>query len=268
MQPIRLFARKNELAIATHRFEQNMQKVDFVRFWDLRDVLNGLPHIHFREGYTLDGCYVGDSRNASMKLYAYKMDSLDKYTPGKFGVHLDPDDHILFRNLWRNLDGKKDDEKEKIADPVPFKDGQVIQGTISYAAFKTVPPLNEYLDIEFDEITIWEAMLLLEEASNYLPHRWHGGYASGRLIVDGSSLVQACNGHLSKAEWEPFLNDARLTPKVEILSGEAATVRYCRWGDWSGLTCTTLKATRQGRTLSFEEAGSERLIEYDCGIRF
>ena len=268
MQPFRPFPKRNELAIATHRFEQNMQKVNFGNFWDLRDIMNGLPHIHFREGYTLDGCYVGDRSNASMKLYAYKMDSTDKYIPGKSGVHLNPEDMFRLKNLWAKVSGQKEADEDEIAAPVPFKDGQVIEGTISYEAFKTVPPVSDYLDVDFDEKSIWEAMLLLEEASNYLPHRWHGGYANGRLVVDGTSLIQSCNGHLSKEEWEPFLNDERISPKVEILSEDTAQVSYCRWGDWSGLTYTVLKAIRKGRTISFEEVSTDRLLEYDCGIRF
>lgn len=268
MQPFRPFSKRNELAIATHRFEQNMQKVNFYTFWDLRDIMNGLPHIHFREGYTLDGCYVGDRSNASMKLYAYKIDSTDKYIPGKAGIHLNPEDMFRLRGLWKKIEGEGGTEEDKIDPLVPYKDGQVIEGTISYEAFKTVPPVNDYLDIDFDEKSIWEAMLLLEEASNYLPHRWHGGYANGRLVVDGTSLIQSCNGHLSKEEWEPFLNDERISPKVEIISGDTAQVSYCRWGDWSGLTHTVLKATRIGRSISFEEVSTECLIEYDCGIRF
>ena len=268
MQPIRQFAKRNELAIATHHFEQNMQKVDFGRFWDLRDILNGLPHIHFRDGYTLDGCYVGDRSNASFKLYAYKIDSTDNYIPGKVGVHLNPDDDLLFRGAFRRMMGKIKGEEETIPDPIPFKDGQVISGTISHAAFKTVPPLSDYLDIDFDEKTIWEAMLLLEEISNYLPHRWHGGYANGRLIVDGPSLVQSANGHISNKEWGPFVNDERIHPKVELVSEDTAFVHYCCWGNWSGLTYVILKATRKGRSVTFEEEKTERLIEYDCGMRF
>lgn len=266
MQPIQLISKRNELAIATHRFEQNMRKVDFGDSWDLRDVMNGLPDIQFREGYTLDGCYVGDLRNASMKLYAYRMDSTKEYVPGKNGgVHLNPKN--LFGNLYaRIVSGKKN--YEEAVRPVPFKDGQVIVGTISFKAFETVPPLNNYLDVDFDEKSIWEAMLLLEEASNYLPHRWHGGYAKGRLIVDGASLVQACDGRLTKDIWEPIIQDERLYPKVEILSEKAALVHYCRWGNWSGLTYIVMKATRKGRSIYFEEDHTERLIEYDCGLRY
>ena len=268
MQPLRPIAWRNELAISTHRFERNMQKVDLVHFWDLRDILNGLPHIKFREGYTLDGCYVGDRNNASMKLYAYKIDSTDKYRPGKEGVHLNPDDPFRARGLWKRLLGEKDAREDNTAPPIPFQDGQVICGTISYEAFKTVPPLNDYLDIDFNKVTVWEAMLLLEEVANYLPHRWHGGYANGRLIVDGSSLMQSCSGKISKEVWEPLIRDERIKPKVEILSDDSAFVHYCRWGDWSGLTYSVLRATRFDRSISFEDGHSERLIEYDCGIRF
>lgn len=267
MQSIQIISKRNELAIATHRFELNTKKVDFSEFWDLRDILNGLPHIRFREGYTLDGCFVGDLRNASMKLYAYKKDSTDEYIPGKNGgLHLNP--KVLIGDLYsRIVTGKKNTVEDAVR-PVPFKDGQVISGTISDKAFRTVPPLNEYLEIDFDEKTIWEAMLLLEEASNYLPHRWHGGYAKGRLIVDGASLVQSCDGRLSNDIWRPIIQDERLYPKVEILSEKAALVHYCRWGNWSGLTYIVMKATRKGRSIYFEEDHTERLIEYDCGLRY
>ena len=86
--------RPNPYAAATHRFERKIIETDFRRFWDLRDIMTALPHIQFKDGYTLDAYYVGDRRNARMKLYAYLMDSTEDYNPGPVGVHQNPDNML------------------------------------------------------------------------------------------------------------------------------------------------------------------------------
>lgn len=249
--------RPNPFAKATHRFERKMIETNFGTYWDLRDIMTALPHLKFKDGYTLDAYYAGDMDNANMKLYAYRMDSMDVYDPGSPGVHRNPKDR--FSGLF---------SKEKAPEPIPFRDGQVVTGTISYAASDTVPSIENYLDIDFTPQAIWEALLLIEEADNYLLHCWHGGYANGRLIVDRLSLIQSCHGHLSNKEYEPVLFGNRLMPGVCMQSDDEALIHYCRWGDWSGLNYITIKAIRNGRTLSFERMDTECLIEYDCGIRF
>ena len=260
--------RPNPFAAATHRFERKIIETDFSRFWDLRDVMTALPHIRFRDGYTLDAYHAGDRRNSKMKLYAYLTDSTDDYRPGPVGVHQDPD-NMLRGLLWsRGLSGKGKVGEYKEPEPVPFKDGQVINGTISLAASKTVPPLEDYLDIDFTPEAVWEAMLLVEESGSYLPHRWHGGYSNGRLIVDQNALMHSCLYRLKRAVWEPFLRDARLIPSVEMVSDKEAMVHYCRWNDWSGLSSMNIRATRVNRSLRFDREEPVKLINYDCGLRF
>ncbi len=256
--------RPNPYAAATHRFERKIIETDFRRFWDLRDIMTALPHIQFKDGYTLDAYYVGDRRNARMKLYAYLMDSTEDYNPGPVGVHQNPDN--MLKGIHWIGEGKREDDK--IPEPTPFMDGQVINGTISFAASKTVPPLEDYLDIDFTGEAIWEAMLLIEESASYLPHRWHGGYSNGRLIVDQNGLMHSCLNRLKRAVWEPFLQDARLIPTVEMISEKEAMVHYCRWNDWGGLSSINILATRVNRSLRFDREKPVKLIDYDCGLRF
>lgn len=256
--------KRNPYAISLHRLEQKMKEVNLHTFWDLRDIMDALPHLGFKEGYMLDGCMVGDRRNATMKLYAYKQDSRDKYIPGKRGVHLNPEHDVYdfeCRYHWYQF-------KRKIKAPVPFRDGQVIEGTVSSAAFDTVPALDKYLVMDFTPEAIWEAVLLIKEARNYLAHRWHGSYSNGRLIVDSTSLIQSCTGKLEEEAIDTWLRYEHLYPSVKIIDDNHAVVNYCRWGDWRGLTNTTIDVVRSGKSICFEKEVITDLVKYDCGIRF
>ena len=239
------------LAEAVHRFERRLEGFNFGDYWDLREIMEALPHVKMKEGYSLDGYYAGDWRNATMKMYACATDSLDEYDPAVPEV----------RTRW--FDAAK---RKATPSPVPFRDGQVIVGTIPYSASKTVPPLEKYLDIDFTPEAIWEAMLLVVEACSYLPHRWHGSYARGVLVVDVESLAECCEGKVDRAIWSPFLEDSRLIPSVTMLSENEARIHYCRWGEWSGLYCIDILAARDGRSLAFGAPEQHALIEYDCGI--
>ena len=268
MLTLHQISQPNDLAAATHRFERKINETDFREFWDLRGILEALPHIRLKDGYALDAYYVGDRSNAKMKLYAYVMDSTDEYCPGPEGIHQDPEDRFRRFDWSRLLLNKKKDEEETVPPPIPFKDGQVIVGTISYEAGETVPPLENYLDIDFTPEAVWEAVLLVIEAGSYLPHRWHGGYSRGLLVVDRQSLIRVCHERLDKSVWEPFLTDERIVPSVKMLSAEEAAVQYCHWSDWGGLSIKSIKVTRVGRSLEFKREKWETLIEYDCGLRF
>jgi len=234
-------SKRNPFAIATHRFEAKLNELDLFSYWDLREIMDSLPHLRFKEGYTLDGCRIGDKRDSIMRLYVYEQDSTDKYNPGPSG------------------------EKPK---PIPFKDGQVISGLISYEAFETVPPIEDYLDIDFTQESIWEAVLLIRESCNYLKHGWHGGYNNGRLVVDVSSLIQVATDKLVESSLERWIKDERIAPKVDMLDDNHAKVAYCHWSDWRGLDYIVLLVTRDGRSLKFKEISKETLEKYDCGIIF
>lgn len=237
-----------DFSVTTYRFEQALEKIDFENLRDVSFILNALPNIRLKEGYKLGACRVGTVNQTTLHFYALKDGSSEKYVPGEIGVHLNPDPYTF---------GRYSDPV-----PIPFKDGQYIEGIISLKAFETIPHIEDYLDVELSVECVWEAVLLLDAAFGYL-NIWH----KCELIVNSLSLVRKCDG-LSVEGWEEFLQDPRIVPSIIVIPEQGAIIRYCRWSDQDGLTNIVLKADYSNRTLHFERIGSETLFEYDWGIRF
>ena len=227
---------------SVHMLERVFAKFNFNRYWDLRDLMIIFPHLSIREGYVLDGYDCGDKRNAVMKLYACIRDSSNQYVPYPI-----------------NTDGSKEPL-------IAFKDGQFVDNTIPRRASDTVPPLVNYLELDFSRIAIWEAILLLKATPLYLQHRWHGCYLNGLLVVDKVSYYMACLSY--GIESNPWVNDCRLLPSVEMISDSEALVNYCYWNDWKGLSRMTVKVIRNGKGISIENNKREVLIEYHSIIKY
>ncbi len=254
----------NTLIAATHRFEDKLEEIDLVQYWDLREIMDALPNLHFKDGYTLDGCMVGDMRNAIMKLYGYRIDSENIYYPGE--EHIRPSADIWFDESSQQCYGGNPPDIRTYEPPLPFKDGQVITGTITSAAFDTVPPLSDYIELQFTEEAIWEALLLIVESCSYLEHRWHGNYLNGRIIVDSASLIESCSSVMDPSALGLFLNIHDLAPRVRILSDEKALVSYYRWSEYRGMSKKAQLAYYNGKNIHFEERGAEEMAKYDDGI--
>lgn len=235
-----------DFSVTTYRFEQALKKIDYGNLRDMSFILNALPNIRLKEGYKLGGCRVGVNPT-TLHFYALKEGSSEKYVPGEEGVHLNPDRFTTGRY--------------SAPVPVPFKDGQCIEDIISVEAFETIPPLEDYLDVDLSVEGVWEAVLLLEVAFGYL--NWH----TCEVIVNSLSLVRNCDD-LPIERWEEFLHDPRIVPSIIIIPGKGAIIRYCRWGNRDGLINIVLKADYSNRTLRFKWIGEETLIESDWGIIF
>ena len=214
-------AMKDFLIDAAQLFRTELENFNFNLYWDLREIMGALPHVRLKEGYTLDACMVGDLRNAQMSLYVYRKDSVNYYNPGEDHYNVEND---VFEGLEPNtFYGGCPGALYEVAAPIPFLDGQVIAGTISFPAFSTVPPISDYLDVEFTYQSIWEALLLIVEAKSYLPHRWHGSYANGILVVDSTSLVQSCGENVPPSVIGFMLSTVNLSPDIRI-DGDSALV--------------------------------------------
>lgn len=251
-------------AIATLRFVKQLKKINLYNFWDLRTAMFAFPHIKFTKGYTLDGCMVGDKANAVMKLYAYHIDSANSYNPGEGHIYAledvwwDEESQQYYKGNHPNI--------RTFSPPIPFKDGQVIDKTVSSAAFDTVPPLADYLEMDFTPESIWEALLLLVEARSYLRHRGHGKYNNASLILDSVSLTEVCSGKLDPTMIE-FLNTVKnYEPEVRILDDKRALVSYSRWSDHDGLSRIVQMARYDGKRIRFEEQSVQKLVDYDGGV--
>lgn len=258
-------------AHTTYHFKRAIKAIKFSETRDLNKVMESLPHIKLREGYSLGHYITGDFFGFAENLYPFRIGASNEYDPGQ--EHRDIKHHNFFELYQKAEEG--DEEAKRLVkiweNPIPFQDGQYVNGELSITASGTVPKLADYLELDFTPISIWESYLLLVEAKSYLPNGWHGAYANGELIMDNNNLISVCSERrkLKESGWESLLNDSRIIPSVTIGSDNEALIQYCRWSDWGGLKRITAHAHKKRRSVSFEvEKERETLIKYDCGIRF
>jgi hypothetical protein len=195
-----------------------------------------------------------------LKLYAAKKGSQDRYQP------------VPESQLYLFDRSGYDEEKEAMKKKAirPFVDGQYIDGTIPWQADETIPRLENYLEFDFSPIAIWEALLLLKVTSLYLPHFWHAASGRGLLVVDDSSLVEACTGRYTHGvNYKSLLGNQRmLLPMVEVKSSCLAYASYCYWNDWEGLSCVTFEVTNKEGEICYNQIDEKILIEYNCRVMF
>ena len=260
------------LTQTARQFIAAIKATKFADTIDLQNLLDTLPAVHLRPGYSLGWYREGEWMGTHVHLYPFRTGSKDEYDPG---IHNRDIEHKSFLDIIHLFErAKKGDAEaaqiiEQREHPTPFRDGQFIRCSIMMGADDSVPKLKDYLDIDFTPESVWQSLLLLELSSNYLPHGWHGGYANGTIILEPDDLkkeIRYCR--LERSQWEPFLTDDRLIPSVTMLSDAEALITFCRWGDWSGLGYMTYHAFRDGRTIRFDRQDPVNLIKYDCGIRF
>lgn len=263
------------LATTAHTFIKQLESVRF----NIDDkpgidiLLQSLPHIRLRSGYSLGWYREGDFWGKHVHLYPFRTGSTDEYDPG---IHNRDIEQKMYLDIMHTFEeAKKGDAEaaeilEQRRNPTPFRDGQVIRCSIMLGADDSVPQLQDYLDIDFTIESVWESLLLLNLSVNYLPHSWHGMYANGELVLAPDDLRKVFRGYqkVNSSVWKPFLTDDRLLPSVTLHNELQATVNVCRWNDWRGLDRLTYHAFRGGRTISFEREDPVNLIEYNCGIHF
>ena len=282
----------NIFANSAYLFEQVITNNKFDSQHDCQDLMVAFPHIKMRDGFVLGHYYVGDYRNAVKKLYATGLNSNDIYEPVKeselrrrprFTWFKRYDElSMINQKLESILDDSPNVHSNTRSVIPPFREGQFIVDTIPYSASETVPPLNQYIELDFTPVAIWDAVLLLKATKLYLPHRWHGCYNRGLLVYDDTSLMAACDlrvfmdgvkaytrtGNSSPIDYQGFLGDNRIPPKVDALSENKAIVKYCYWNNWEGLVRITLEAIRSGRSIELSDIDRKVMLEYHIGIRF
>ena len=244
----------NIFANSAYLFEQVITNLKFDSQHDCQDLMVAFPHIKMREGFVLGHYYEGDYRNAVKKLYATGLNSTDIYEPVEES-ELRRRPRFIWTKINYELTKKNNLKLESVFDdsqnvqiktrPVipPYREGQFIVDTIPYSASETVPPLNQYIELDFTPIAIWEAVLLMKATRLYLPHRWHGSYNRGLLVYDDTSLMMACDPRNTvygykgndRIDCQGLLGDYRIPPCVEVISKNRAIVNYCYWNSWVGL---------------------------------
>lgn len=260
------------LIITARQFIAAIKATKFADTIDLQPLLDKLPVVRLRSGYSLGWYREGDMMGTHVHLYPFRTGSTDEYDPG---IHNRDIEEKIYLEILHTIDeARKGDAQaaqivEQRRHPTPFRDGQIIRCSIMLGADDSVPKLQDYLDIDFTPESVWQSLLLLELSRNYLPHGWHGAYANGTIILEPDDLrheVRYCR--FGRSQWEPFLSDDRLIPSVTMLSDTEALITLCRWGNWSGLSYITYHAIREGRNIRFDRQTPVNLIKYNCGFRF
>lgn len=296
------------LATITHIFEQNI-KMDYkdpLKHRDLKHIMDALPHIKLKDGYSL-GCFRPSDKHSSgeyARLYPFRTGSKEVYKPKS--RRIDKERLNSYRTSIE-IKAKQGDGVAKrilkIMDEdklIPFLDGQYIGKEIGYVASITVPRLNDYIEIDLTPESIWESMLLMEESISYLPHFWHAIYSKGVLLVDDKSFkevhgdpfydesldVKADDQPLRKYDmtelesfcqnskelmdflWEGRTPNCGVYPTVNIINEKEAVVSYCRWDCWNGILLKIAHAFIEGHSIHFKYEEPYTIFPYDCGICF
>ena len=256
-----------KLAKVLHDFVRKLSETDLHNKIDLKEILDTLPNIKLKKGYSLGSYFEGNCDGTSELLYPFRTGSTDEYEPGAMHRDMDLDSFWIWRG-WANHDPEAQKLKAELDNFVPFKDGQYASGCYSYESSETIPKLQDYLDVDFTPETVWEALLLTKEANSYLSQGYHTSYKVGKLIVDNKSLTDVCqnNNKFKTDNWKQLLNDERIIPKVTMTCDYIALVYYCRWNDDDGLIRFCLRASHNRRTINFEEVEKEYLIQYKNGL--
>ena len=139
------------LAKITHVFEQKilMDYNDPLKHKDLKHIMDALPHIKLKDGYSL-GCFRPTDNNslgAHARLYPFRTGSNEIYDP-ESELRLDKE-YLYYRSLMEEKEKQGDDGEIFFLNnilnkysPKPFRDGQHIEIEIGYLASKTIPKLN------------------------------------------------------------------------------------------------------------------------------
>jgi len=259
------------LAQTARQFIAAIKATKFDKTIDLQHLLDTLPAIHLRQGYSLGWYREGDMMGTHVHLYPFRTGSTWEYDPGIHNRDIENKNFLDFLEYWdkaRHGDKKAARIIEQRENPKPFHDGQIIRCSIMMGADDAVPKMEYYLDVDFTPESVWQTLLLLVLSENYLPHGWHGGYANGTIILDPDDLKRVIPSRIERSQWQPFLTDDRLIPSVTMLSDTEALITVCRWGGWSGLNYMTYHAFYDDRSIRFSRQDPVNLIKYDCGIRF
>lgn len=123
-----------------------------------------------------------------------------------------------------------------------------------------------HLIIEPTFMGAWQAYLM-SIATHFLPTAWHGGYSRRKMVFSSDEAYAIINKiTYRKPENVPTLGDLR--PHVSF-EGNKATVKSCYWNQWSGLVQETVEIRFiDNRAYFLDSVQHERLVKYDCGIRY
>ena len=281
--------------IENHIKDYELQKGDDVEW--LLEPLNAISH---SPDIVLDAFQIGTKWESFYKLYFHNKDASLAYVAY---------DHPIERPRGYRKEGNtihflEPDEIEEMPKPNPYSKTMLIKGTPEENLMSDVPDIWEDLIVPFNEIGVWQAVLLNETIALF-PKGWHGNYLEKTYVFSKADMQQIIDGSKSKyydftdAEFErleayyrfldrpssvfkmrgfgfrksdyerlaTFIDREDILPSVEI-SGDKAVASYCYWNNWSGFCQASVPVERRGKSVSIGQSNEEVLVAYDCGIRY
>lgn len=281
--------------IENHIKDYKLQKGD-----DVEWLLEPLDTISHSANIVLDVFQIGTKWESFYKLYFHNKDASLAYVAY---------DHPIERPRGYRKEGNtihflEPDEIEEMPKPNPYSKTMLIKGTPEENLMSDVPDIWEDLIVPFNEIGVWQAVLLNETIALF-PKGWHGNYLEKTYVFSKADMQQIIDGSKSKyydftdAEFErleayyrfldrpssvfkmrrfgfrksdyerlaTFIDREDILPSVEI-SGDKAVASYCYWNNWSGFCQASVPVERRGKSVSIGQSNEEVLVAYDCGIRY
>ena len=281
--------------IENHIKDYKLQKGD-----DVEWLLEPLDAISHSANIVLDVFQIGTKWESFYKLYFHNKDASLAYVAY---------DHPIERPRGYRKEGNtihflEPDEIEEMPKPNPYSKTMLIKGTPEENLMSDVPDIWEDLIVPFNEIGVWQAVLLNETIALF-PKGWHGNYLEKTYVFSKADMQQIIDGSKSKyydftdAEFErleayyrfldrpssvfkmrgfgfrksdyerlaTFIDREDILPSVEI-SGDKAVASYCYWNNWSGFCQASVPVERRGKSVSIGQSNEEVLVAYDCGIRY
>ncbi len=257
--------------IENHIKDYKLQKGD-----DVEWLLEPLDAISHSANIVLDVFQIGTKWESFYKLYFHNKDASLAYVAY---------DHPIERPRGYRKEGNtihflEPDEIEEMPKPNPYSKTMLIKGTPEENLMSDVPDIWEDLIVPFNEIGVWQAVLLNETIALF-PKGWHGNYLEKTYVFSKADMQQIIDGSKSKyydftdAEFRKsdyerlatFIDREDILPSVEI-SGDKAVASYCYWNNWSGFCQASVPVERRGKSVSIGQSNEEVLVAYDCGIRY
>ena len=281
--------------IENHIKDYKLQKGD-----DVEWLLEPLDTISHSANIVLDVFQIGTKWESFYKLYFHNKDASLAYVAY---------DHPIERPRGYRKEGNtihflEPDEIEEMPKPNPYSKTMLIKGTPEENLMSDVPDIWEDLIVPFNEIGVWQAVLLNETIALF-PKGWHGNYLEKTYVfskADMQQIIDSCKNKyydFTDAEFErleayyrslgrpesvfkmrgfgfrksdyerlaTFIDREDILPSV-VISGDKAVASYCYWNNWSGFCQASVPVERRGKSVSIGQSNEEVLVAYDCGIRY
>lgn len=280
--------------------ESHVMDYDLIKEDDVEWLLEPLDLIKHPDDLVLDAFKKGDSCGWLYELYFHKRGATTVYVPYDQPITWPP---IFFKREGNTIHFLEADEIELPPEPKPYDKSMLVKGLASCPVIAAVPKIWDEVSIPFNELGIWQS-LLLRETFIFFPKGWHGNYYNAMYVfsrADMQQIIDSCKSKyydftdaeferleayyrfldfnpatvskmfkFRKADYErlaSYIDCEDIIPSVEI-NGDKAIVTYCYWNDWEGFCKRIITVERHNQSVVFSKTEKEVLVEYDCGITY